>query len=225
MTLARSRSDRMRPIQRSSHRPAFVLCLILSALVVPARERHRGRGFVLAGETVAFDADLHPQFTEHQLRASADSTRAGMVKWAATLEGRSIIRRFQSDNREVIVSENTDEMTIGRAPQPGFLTLLAASDPKQRKTYLLIVNPLVAEQYAQAKGSKSLDLGLPRTPAEAMALAWAGEMLHVDFYASGIPLPHHNRADFQERWRRVVEALGMPRVEHVTEEPMNGASR
>ena len=51
-----------------------------------------------------------------------------------------------------------------------------------------------------------------------MALAWTGEMLHIEFYAAGIPPPHHERADFQKRWRLVAWALGLERVEHVTDE-------
>ena len=47
-----------------------------------------------------------------------------------------------------------------------------------------------------------------------MALAWAGEMLHVSFYAQGVSLPHHNRADFQSQWREVAAELGMPMLTH-----------
>jgi hypothetical protein len=197
--------------------PRIVIGLIAASLLayIAAAASTRGRGFVLAGEGIRFDADLHPQFSAHQLSESAEATRAGLVKWASTSEGKSIITRFQAADREVIVLESTEELTIGRAPQPSFVTLLAADDAKQLKTYWLIVNPGIAAQY---NGPKSIDLGLPRTPADAMALAWAGEMLHIEFYASGIALPHHQRADFQERWRLVIEALGMPRVEHVTED-------
>jgi hypothetical protein len=196
-----------------------IVCLLVGSAFayVAAESAGHGRGFVLADETIRFDADLRPQFSERQLRTTAEPTRAGLVRWASTLEGKSIIARFQGKDREVIVIESADEPTIGRAPEPGFLTLLAAGDPKQLKTYRLIVNPALAEQYQAAKGSKSIDLGLPRTPADAMALAWAGEMLHIEFYAEGIPLPHHRRADFQERWHLVAQALGMPRAEHVTE--------
>lgn len=193
-------------------RVALGCLIVLAAIAVEGA--NRGRGFVLADEAIRFDADLRPQFSAHQLRTSAEATRAGLVKWAATAEGRSIIARFRVEDREVIVVESADEPTIGRAPQPGFLTLLAAGDAKQLKTYRLIVNPALAAEY---RGSKSIDLGLPRTAADAMALAWAGEMLHIEFYASGIPLPHHQRADFQERWRKVAGALGMSRAEHMTE--------
>lgn len=209
---------------RKPNRAAIVVCLLFGSAFayVASESADRGRGFVLAEETVRFDADLRPQFSERQLRMTAEPTRAGLVRWAVTLEGKSIIARFQGHEREVIVIESADEPTIGRAPQPGFRTLLAAGDAKQLKTYQLIVNPALAAQY---QGSKSIDLGLPRTPADAMALAWAGEMLHIEFYAEGIPLPHHRRADFQERWHLVAQALGMPRAEHVTEDGDAGWAR
>jgi hypothetical protein len=208
--------------QRKSHRIAVMVCLLVSSVFayVAAESVPRRRGFILADEGIRFDSDLRPQFSERQIRASAEVTRAGLVRWAATREGKSIIGRFQVDDREVIVLESTDEPTIGRAPQPGFVTLLAAGDPKQLKTYWLIVNPSLAAEYDRPK---SIDLGLPRTPTDAMALAWAGEMLHIEFYAAGIPLPHHRRADFQKRWHLVAVALGMPRVEHVTDELHEGA--
>jgi hypothetical protein len=195
--------------------PAILVCLLLSNALP---ETPRPHGFILADEAIRFDAELHPHFSERQLRESAEATRAGLEKWAATPEGKAIIARFQAKDRAVIVIESDAEPTIGRAPQPGFVTLLAAGDRKQMKIYQLIVNPALAAQY---RGSKSIDLGWPRTPADAMALAWAGEMLHIEFYASGIPLPHHHRADFQKRWRSVADALGMPRVEHVTDEEMS----
>ena len=195
---------------------AIGVCLLVASAFfsVAAQGAIRGRGFVLADEAIRFDGDLRPQFSERQLRTSAEATRAGLVKWATTAEGKAIIARFQGKDLEVIVIESADEPTLGRAPQPGFLTLLAAGDAKQLKTYRLIVNPTLAALY---NGGKSIDLGLPRTAGDAMALAWAGEMLHIEFYASGIPLPHHYRADFQERWRKVADALGMSRAEHVTE--------
>ena len=182
-------------------------------MFVPARVP-RGDGFVLAGESIAFDADLRPRFTEHQLRTTALATRDGFAQWAATREGKAIIRRFHDTEREVHVFESAAETGIGRAPQPGFATLLSAADRTKRKRYDLILNPTLAGDYA--KPSK-LDLGLPRTPGDVMAVAWAGEMLHVDFYADGIPLPHHRRADFQERWRAVAAALGFPLVDHATD--------
>lgn len=207
---------------RRRNRAVIVVCLLVcSAFVTLASESaSSGGGIFLADEAIRFDADLRPQFSAHQLRASAEATRAGLVRWAATSEGRAIIARFQAKDRQVIVVESDDESTIGRAPQPGFVTLLAADDPKQLKTYWLIVNPALAAQYDRPK---SIPLGLPQTPADVMALAWAGEMLHIEFYASGIALPHHDRADFQKRWLRVADALGMARARHGTDEFQGGA--
>jgi len=169
---------------------------------------------ILAGEAIRFDAQSRPQFTPKQIEASAASTRAGLERWAATAEGKAILARFQSEEREVVIVESADEPSIGRAPAPGFLTLLATTDPKKRKSYDLILNPTLAAQYDY--GSE-MNLGLPRTPADVMALAWAGEMLHIDFYASGIALPHHERGDFQGRWQRVIDSLGLPRAQHATD--------
>lgn len=166
---------------------------------------------LLANEPVAFDAALRPQFTELQLRSIAESTRAGLAKWAATEEGKAIITRFQAIDREVYISESADESGFGRAPQPSFATMLAANDRTKTKVYQLILNPARAAEYRNAA---SIDLGEPRTPADVMAVTWAAEMLHIDFYSQGIPLPHHRRADFQDRWLAVATALGFPLVEH-----------
>ncbi|HYH09709.1 MAG TPA: hypothetical protein VEK11_21855 [Thermoanaerobaculia bacterium] len=187
------------------------ILLLAGALLTEAR----GGGFVLGGEAVQFDAELRPQFSERQVLASAASTRAGFARWASTAEGKTIIRRFLEPGREVRIVESNDERGLGRAPQPGFATLLAAGDPKTLKVYVVILNPALADEY---RGSRTPALGWPRTPAEAMSVAWAAEMLHVDFYANGVQLPHHDRNDFQRRWRAVVNALGLPRVEHGTVE-------
>src|SRR4029077_19649211 len=56
--------------------------------------------------------------------------------------------------------------------------------------------------------------GQPANTADAMSIAWAGEMLHIYFYAHGISLPHHTRADFQEEWRAVAAERGMATVPH-----------
>jgi hypothetical protein len=206
---------------RRRNRVAILVCLLIGgALTFASESATSGGGIILADEAIRFDADLRPQFSAHQMRASAEATRAGLLRWAATGEGKSIIARFQAKDRQVIVIESGDESTIGRAPQPGFVTLLAAGDPKQLKTYWLIVNPALAAQYDRPKG---IELGFPRTPEDVMALAWAGEMLHIEFYAAGIPLPHHDRSDFQKRWRLVADALGLWRVEHVTDELQGGA--
>jgi hypothetical protein len=193
----------------------LILPCILGALAMFVPQRGpRGDGFVLAGESILLDAELRPRFTENQLRTTAAATRDGFTQWAATREGQAIIRRFHDTEREVHVFESADEPGVGRAPQPGFATLLAANDRSKRKRYDLILNPTLAGQYVHRS---KVDLGLPRTPGDVMAVAWAGEMLHVDFYARGVPLPHHRRADFQERWRAVAAALGFPLVDHATD--------
>ena len=171
----------------------------------------QAQGFILGGELLRFDAKFRPQFTERQLAATAEATRAGLVRWAATEQGKLIIGRFENGDREVTVVESATEKGAGRAPQPGFMTMLAASDRKTLKRYELIVNPAVARQYDNAN---SLAWGLPRNAADVMAAAWAAEMLHIDFYSRGIPLPHHERSDFQERWRLVAAELGLTSLEH-----------
>ena len=166
---------------------------------------------ILAGEPLRFDAQYRPQFTEHQVAATADATRAGLVRWAATGEGKRIIGRFETGEREVVVIESNTEKGVGRAPQPGFMTMLASNDRTARKRYELIVNPELARMYGKPN---ALAWGLPRTPADAMAAAWAAEMLHIDFYSRGIQLPHHQRSDFLERWRQVAAELGLTSLEH-----------
>jgi hypothetical protein len=171
----------------------------------------RGGGFFLAGDPVSFDAEMRPQFTERQILETAESTRAGFVKWAATGEGKRIISRFRTAEYEVAVIEDPHEEGPGRAPQPGLAILLAANDRSKVKRYEVILNPAFARQYGNAE---AIDLGEPVTPRDVMAATWAAEMLHVDFYANGVPLPHHAREDFQKRWREVAADLGMPRVKH-----------
>jgi len=56
--------------------------------------------------------------------------------------------------------------------------------------------------------------GEPSTITEMMAAAWAGEMLHIAFYARGISLPHHQRADFQQEWHVMATELGFPNLAH-----------
>jgi hypothetical protein len=85
-------------------RGAPLLACVLGALAWVAAERGpRGDGFVLAGESVRFDADLRPRFTDQQLRATALATRDGFTQWAATPEGKAIIRRIHETEREVRV--------------------------------------------------------------------------------------------------------------------------
>jgi hypothetical protein len=169
------------------------------------------QGFVLAGERLRFDEKFVPQFTEKQIAATAESTRQGLMRWAATQQGRLIIGRFEGGDREVTIVESATEEGAGRAPQPGLITMLATNDRTKLKRYEMIVNPAMARQY---DNSNALAWGLPRTASDVMAAAWAAEMLHIDFYSRGIPLPHHQRADFQERWRSVAAELGLTSLEH-----------
>ncbi len=165
---------------------------------------------LLAGERIRLDAELRPQFTENQIQNSAPATRAGFSKWVATEQGRRLIRYFDSSEFEIRIIEDGDESGLGRAPQPGLATLIAASDHSKRKIYEVILNPAYFKMPADMEP-------LPNQPASAadvMAIAWAGEMLHIYFYAQGISLPHHPRNDFQEQWREVARQLGMPTVRH-----------
>ena len=194
-----------------------LLAAVLLLLSPPVRAGdltpHRG-GFILAGEAVSFDADLRPLFTARQVSSTAKPTRVGFDRWARTEEGKSIIRRIR-DDRTVIIEEDSEQSALGRAPQPGFTVLLAAQDPKIRKRYTIILNPMIAAQY---ENELAVDLGRPRSATDAMALAWAAEMLHIDFYAQGIALPHHERADFQERWLSIASELGFRITPHGGEE-------
>ena len=169
----------------------------------------------LASESVRFDAGSRPTFSPNQIASTAASTRAGLVKWAATVEGRAIIARLNADDREVTIVEDINEPGVGRAPQPKAAVLLAAQDQTRLKRYDLILNPSIAALY---NNPEAIDLGLPRTPADVMAAAWAAEMLHIDFYARGISLPHHDREDFQARWVAVAAQLGFGRMTHGRED-------
>jgi hypothetical protein len=168
----------------------------------------------LASESIRFDANLRPRFSEHQIASTSASTRDGLAKWAGTAEGRAIIGRVLADDHEVTIVEDATEAGVGRAPQPMPGVLLAAEDAAQLKRYELILNPSIAALY---NNPAALDLGLPRTPADVMAAAWAAEMLHIDFYSRGISLPHHDRHDFQERWMKVAGQLGFGRMTHGVE--------
>lgn len=159
-------------------------------------------------------------FSAHQIASCAQSTRDGFARWAATAEGRAILARLRRDDYEVTIVEDASEPGLGRAPHPNAATFVA--NEQQMKRYTLILNPALAAQYNHPG---ALDLGLPRTPADAMAAAWAAEMLHIEFYARRIPLPHHDRSDFQERWRTVAIQLGFPRLEHGTEDEERDRAR
>ena len=173
--------------------------------------------FLLAGERVRFDSSLTPQFTQGQMRNCSEATRAGLTKWAATEHGRRLIAWFTNKEYEITVREDASEDGIGRTPQPGIATIVAANDHAKLKSYELILNPLV---FTLPKDMAPLP-NQPVTPADVMAAAWAGEVLHLYFYSKGIPLPHHVRPDFQAEWRAMAMELGMPNLRHDDDEPVS----
>lgn len=167
--------------------------------------------FLLAGQSIRFDAALRPQFTDNQVRNSADATRAGLARWAATEHGQMLIARFNQREYQVLITEDPSENGIGRAPQPAIGTLMAANDHSKVKSYDLILNP---SYFKLPNRALPLPLGKPTTPGDMMAAAWAGEMLHIYFYSKGISLPHHQRSDFQEEWHSMAAELGFPNLRH-----------
>jgi len=172
------------------------------------------RAFILAGERIPFDSELRPQFTAKQLATATPEILAGFARWAATPSGRRLIARFNAREYEIVIAENADEMGAGRAPQPALATLVSAHDPAAYKIYAVILNPA----FRITKGRNIFPSSQPSTQADMMAAAWAGEMLHVDFYSRGISLPHHQRDDFQEEWRVIARELGYPDMKHQDEE-------
>ncbi len=172
------------------------------------------RAFVLAGESVYFDQQLMPHFTERQMLGSALETRTGLVRWAETPAGRRLIARFNAREYEIDVIEDSSEEGPGRALQPGLATLVAAGDHAAVKRYSLILNP----DFRVPPGKNVFPSAQPLTQTDMMAAAWAGEMLHIDFYSRGISLPHHPRSDFQEEWRAVARELGYPDMKHEDDE-------
>ena len=191
-------------------RLALVLLLILlpAARAEAAAER-RMRGLILAGEPVLFTNGM-PQFSREQLRRVSSATRAGLALWAATEHGRRLITRFNRDDYQIFVVEDGAERGLGRAPQPAIGTMISNGDRSKLKVYRLVLNPA----FAEAPDVGTPLFGQPRTAGERMAAAWAGEMLHIDFYSQGIVLPHHGRADFRREWHGVATQLGFPTLEH-----------
>ncbi|HSP35429.1 MAG TPA: hypothetical protein VLU46_14035 [Thermoanaerobaculia bacterium] len=165
---------------------------------------------VLAGDPVSFAPSHVPQFTDNQIRTTADATRAGLARWAATGEGRKIIEYCVHNELVVHVVEDPDEEGIGRAPDPRLQSLVAAARHTRVHDFDVVLNP----QYFRIPQGWTPLPNEPKNAADAMAAAWAGEMLHVYFYARGIGLPHHARADFQDEWREVAAELGMPAMTH-----------
>jgi hypothetical protein len=164
--------------------------------------------FVFAGEPLLFDGAMRPQFTSRQSRGSDGATRDGLARWAATPHGRAFIAQLDAKEFQVEVVEDIYEESAGRAPQPSLATLVAASNHTIAKSYEVILNPRFGVTRTEPLP------GFPTTPADMMAVACAGEMLHVAFYARGISLPHHERDDFQREWREIAIELGYPSLQH-----------
>jgi hypothetical protein len=172
--------------------------------------------FLLAGERIQFDSDQQPHFTDKQIRETSEVTRGGLMMWAATETGRRLIRYFDRNEYEVVITEEPMQTVVGRAPHPGIATLLAGGDHSRLKSYDLILNPefLLPNSYVNVVPSRQ-----PGTPEGWMAAAWAGEMLHIYYYSLGISLPHHQRTDFQQEWHIMAAELGVPGMPHAEEEP------
>src|SRR5258707_3816768 len=161
-------------MSRSMRLPTIAVlsfCAILLANEGQSREIGRG-AFVLAGEPIAFDVAMTPAFTSNQIRNSAEATRAGLARWAATAEGRKLIGHFDTREFRIEIVEDLSEDGAGRAPQPGMATLVAASDHARVKSYVLILNPSLGV----TTGCTAIP-GKLFSPADIMAAAWAGEML------------------------------------------------
>lgn len=198
----------------SARRGAFIAIAAIAALLTiqpaPADDAPRGRGLVLAGEPVTFSRRWVPEFTAAQVEKTVSSTRRGLAKWALTKEGRAWVEKWRSGEFEVIVVENAAREALGEAPAPGLATLAASDDRTKLKRFTINLNPYMAADFTRERVRYA---EIP-TPDDAMALAWAGEMLHVSFYASGIALPHHGRPDFKQRWHDVAMQLGFGKVAH-----------
>jgi hypothetical protein len=184
-------------------RAALAFLLFLAALDARAV-------VLLAGEPVTTGTNAAIAFTEKQLRETDPATRAGLLHWAKTPQGRLLLGQFSASEYEVHVIESLDEPGVGRAPEPGIAAFVTASDHAKRKVYQLILNP--TPRNVPVEGYPLPEQ--PETTADQLAAAWAGEMLHLYFYAKGIQLPHHSRADFQEMWRTAAKELGFPGITH-----------
>ncbi len=190
-----------------------ITCCALTAAAYGLRvEPPKSSAFVLADERVRFDAKQRPEFTSHQLRYSGESTRSGLARWAATPQGSAMVARLDAREFRIAITEDESEDGAGRAPQPGLATLVAANDHNVVKSYQVILNPTFGVSRVDAVP------GYPASAADMMAVACAGEMLHVAFYARGISLPHHKRPDFQREWREVAAELGYPSLQHGDDE-------
>jgi hypothetical protein len=187
----------------------YGLSLLFLLIAISLSAADKG-AIVVAGERVRFDSNLVPQFSAHQIETTSDATRAGLTRWAATKRGQQLIAYFLENDYEISVTEDESEPGIGRAPQPGLATLVAAANHTHIRSYELVLNPRF---FRIPDGMVPLPNQVS-TPADMMSIAWAGEMLHIYFYTLGISLPHHARSDFQREWSEIAVELGMPTVTH-----------
>ena len=161
----------------------------------------------IANQRIAFDAkDCTPHFGGD---VSAPAIRDGLRAFASTPKGCEMIRRLDTREYNVEVSEETLEDSTGQAPPPSIATIIDAVDHGKVKKYEMLLNPSF-----KRTNETLVFTDEPATPAQFMAAAWAAEMLHIEFYARGISLPHHSRADFQDEWREIARQLGFPRLAH-----------
>ena len=177
-------------------------------------------GIVLAGEPVRFDANQKIAFTDAQLRATSAATRDGLLRFAATPDGRRLLRHFATSEYTIIVTESGDGDEVASAPEPGIATLVAANDHTIPKKYEIVLHPI---PFSLPDGATALP-NQASTPADQMAAAWAAELLHIDFYSRGISLPHHQRADFQREWHTIARELGFPGMLHGEDDERSGIS-
>src|SRR5688572_3262035 len=112
-------------------RYAVLILICASSLTAAASEGP----ILLGGERIRIGADSTIEFTASQIRRSEASTRAGLMRWAATAHGRRLLSAFAKNQDKIVVIEDREEEGAGRAPQPGMATLLAAADPAQMKVY------------------------------------------------------------------------------------------
>ena len=186
------------------------LLVIATFLVASSIAAQAPGGIILAGEPIRRDDYGIIRFSDRQIRDTSEATRAGFVRWVATVRGLELFRYFNTSEYRVIVTEDLNEPGIGRAPEPGILTLLAAADHAKQKEYTLVLNPTPWQVPA---GWKPMPHE-PSSTADFMAAAWAGEMLHIYLYSRGVKLPHHQRDDFQSTWGLVASELGFPAMTH-----------
>lgn len=177
-------------------------------------------GIVLAGEPVRFDANQKIAFTDAQLRATSPATRDGLLRLAATPDGRRLLRHFATSEYTIVVTESDDGDEVASAPEPGIATLVAANDHSINKKYEIVLHPI---PFSLPDGATALP-NQASTPADQMAAAWAAELLHIDFYSRGISLPHHQRADFQREWHAIARELGFPGMLHGEDDERSGMS-